>query len=94
MSELVGDRYVVAQVRRDEGRFTLIIDADWIELAKSLVNSRQDLIEVDDLPRSVLLAVVAGWPDDWVSTDEPVDVQLADDGVPHLRLIANRVQSA
>lgn len=94
LSELVGDRFVVAQIRRDEGRFTLIIDADWVALAEMLVNSGQDLIDVGDLPRSMLLAVVAGWPDDWRSSQGPVEVHMSDDGIPHLRAASDHARSA
>lgn len=94
LSELVGDRFVVAQIRRDDGRYTLIIDANWIALAKSLVDSGQDLIEVGDLPRSMLLAVVAGWPEDWQCSQGPVDVHLSDDGIPHLRTSETEARSA
>lgn len=94
LSELVGDRFVVARIRRDDGRFSLIIDADWVELAESLVNSGQDLVEVGDLPRSMLLAVVAGWPEDWHCADGAVEVHVSDDDIPHLRSVASHVRSA
>jgi hypothetical protein len=94
LSELVGDRFVVAKIRRNDGRLTLIIDPAWFGLIESLVDSGQDLVEVDDLPRPMLLAVVDGWPEEWTLSDDTLPVDITDDGTPHLRPAATRVQSA
>ena len=79
-----GDEYAVVEVERKEGRFSLIVDPDWIEFARS---ADESIIDDMDLPRSTLLAVVAGWAIDWSkATSEELTVVLSDDKIPHLRL--------
>ena len=94
LTELVGDEFVMAQIERPEGRFTLIIDADWISFMQQLVGSSQDLVDAGDLPRSMVRAVVAGWPCEWSETGFEVEINDAADGVPHLRLVGSQARSA
>lgn len=95
LTELVGDHYAMAEIERPEGRFTLIIDAEWLTFVQQLTAGQpQDLVDVGELPRSMLRAVVAGWSDEWRSCDSELEICEAADGIPHLRLVRSQARSA
>lgn len=88
LASLIADDYAVAEVERSEGRFSLILDAEWVRLAQS--TSNHDLVEDMALPRNVVLAVVAGWATDWSNASSELEVDLSHDAIPHLRLTSLR----
>ncbi len=71
-SRLGADERLVClvSVGSDQQRYTLIIDASWIELAAEASEIDRHLVDDLSLPRSVVDAVVAGWPEDWCSIRE------------------------
>jgi len=78
--------YAMVEIERAEGHFTLVVDAGFIELARSAERENPDLVEDLTLPRATLRAVVAGWPDEWCSADRHLHVHHSVDHIPHLTL--------
>ncbi len=85
-----GDDYGVVEIERDEGRFSLIVDSEWLRLAHVAREVDQGLVEGMDLPRTVLLAVVSGWISDWSAATADLSVEQSEDQIPHLRLTSLR----
>ena len=86
-----GDEYAIVEIERNEGRFSLILDPEWVEFALSVDH---ELVEDMELPRGSLLAVVAGWNADWSSASSDLTVVLSPDEIPHLRLASLRPSSS
>ncbi len=86
-----GDDYAVVEIERNEGRFSLILDPEWVEMAQA---ADQEVIDDLELPRASLLAVVAGWAADWSRASSELTVDLSDDEIPHLRLASLRPSTA
>jgi hypothetical protein len=86
-------------------RYTLIVDTTWLDLASTAERVNHDLVDDLPLPRSVVDAVVAGWPEDWSSHDarsgdgpssagpstprRRTNVWWSDDGIPHVDVSPN-----
>ena len=85
-----GDDFAVVEVERAEGRFTLILDAEWVRLAQSAHARNTDLVADMELPRASLLAVIAGWHRDWDTTEATMTIDYSIDDIPHLRLTGRR----
>jgi len=85
-----GEEYAVVEIQRDGGRFSLIVDPEWIRLALSASTIDQNLVDDMQLPRSTLLAVVAGWDTDWSNATSDLTVEHSPDQIPHLRLTSLR----
>lgn len=81
-----GGEYTVVAVERDEGRFSLIVDSEWVELARAAQQLSQDLVDDIDLPRNAVLAVVGGWISDWSDASADLTVEFSKDHIPHLCL--------
>ncbi len=94
LAELVGDDFVIVEIERDEGRFSLVIDAEWVRFAQLVGDTDQDLVDAVELPRSILRAVITGWSDDWWRATDELEIQDSADNIPHLRLTSLRPSSA
>lgn len=81
---VAGENYAVVEIERCEGRFSLILDAEWVRLAQS--TSNLDLVRDLALPRNVVRAVVAGWATDWSYASSDLEIEHSSDAIPHLRL--------
>lgn len=89
LASSVGERSCLVLITRPDGKFTLVLDPEWTELAMTQSTGSVDIGEqLDiDLPRSALRAVVEGWPDEWERFRDPaLELHLSDDEVPHLWL--------
>lgn len=84
LTEHIGDEYALVDLERPEGRFTLVVDAEWLRFAHAVGEERPDLVDGLDLPSSVLLAVVVGWQSEWPTHDDGVVVPSQRNGVLHL----------
>lgn len=71
---------------RPEGHFTLVVDASYVELARAAQQVDPTIVDGLMLPRVAVLAVIAGWPDEWLAGCSDLRVHVSQDGVPHLRL--------
>ena len=98
LEELVGDHLCILEITRPDGRFSLVLDADWADLGLQISALESDkLDEKVALPRSALNAVVAGWPLEWDEQANPkLGVHVSEDNIPHVSLseIGARRQSS
>ena len=90
LDALVGDDFVVVEIERDDGRFSLVIDAEWVRFAQLIGDVDQDLVDAVELPRSILRAVITGWSDDWWQATDELEIHESADSIPHLRLASLR----
>ncbi len=86
----IGTDYTIVEVTRPDGRFSLIVESGWFRLAQHTAKRHPELLEDFELPRSCLLAVVAGWKRDWDNEPSGLSVQFSPDQIPHLRLTSLR----
>lgn len=86
----VGDDCAVAEIERPEGRFSLVLDGNWLQLAHAAHEQTPALLDDLALPRNAVRAVVAGWQSDWEACSGDLTVDLSPDHVPHLRLASLR----
>lgn len=90
LSTYAGDEYAVVEVERVGCRYSLIIDPDWIRLAQTANDADHELVADMSLPRDSLIAVVAGWSQDWSNASSELSVEHSPDEIPHLRLASLR----
>lgn len=90
LRRLTGDDYAIVEIERNEGRFSLILDPDWVELARSSHAISPDIVDDMGLPRSSVRAVVEGWVSDWSEATSDLSVEHSADQIPHLRLTGLR----
>lgn len=90
LCELAGERICTLEIERSDGRFSLAIDADWADLGlqvSGLLLAQPGTMEDHPLPRTVLHAVIAGWPQDWDAPTNPrISLHLSDDMIPHVSI--------
>jgi hypothetical protein len=75
---------VLVEIIQNGRRRTLLVDVDYLRLARTAYRMDRSLVDGIDLPRSALLGIAALWPEDWVhhsAHDARIDVM---DTVPHL----------
>ena len=94
LTALVGDDFVIVEIEREEGRFSLVIDSEWVRFAQFIGDVDQDLVDPVELPRSILRAVVTGWSDDWWRATADLEITDGADNIPHIRLTSLRPSSA
>lgn len=90
LASSVGERSCLVLITRPDGKFTLVIDPEWTELALAQSAGSGDIADQPDidLPRSALRAVIEGWPDEWERFRDPaLELHLSDDDLPHLWLM-------
>ncbi|NNF53433.1 MAG: hypothetical protein HKN03_03220 [Acidimicrobiales bacterium] len=87
LSEAVGARMCLALIARPDGRFTLVLDNEWIGLGFRIRDREAGVTLTDDfeIPRQAIQAVIAGWPADWDADASPtLSTHYSHDNIPHL----------
>ncbi len=77
----------LALIDRPDGKFTLVLDNEWVGLGSSIrdLESGESLTDDFEIPRLAMKAVIAGWPGDWDADASPsLSTHYSADNIPHL----------
>lgn len=90
LDELIAAGAAFALLSRISFRYSLAIDQEWLTFTQEVKRTQgRHVLEGVDLPRTVIRAVVEGWPDDWDQhASRPCSVSLSGDRIPHIALSA------
>ncbi len=81
--------FCFVQIRRTDGEHTLLIDADWMELAEEVDRIAPISADDFDAPANAVKAVIQGWPESWQHWDgSALDVHWSDGDIPYVGSVA------
>ena len=86
----------MALIDRPDGKFTLVLDNEWIGLGVRIRDLDPGATLADDfeIPRHAVKAVIAGWPGDWDADASPtLSTHYTADNIPHLSVNDAKVRS-
>ena len=83
----LGIRICLALIHRPDGKFTLVLDNEWVGLGVRIrdLDPSETLANDFEIPRQAMKAVIAGWPGDWDADASPtLSTHYSTDRIPHL----------
>jgi hypothetical protein len=79
----------LVQVEQAGRRYTIVLEPEWVGLARQIESIDASLVADLELPRAAICAVIALWPQDWVAVDATdLVLDLGPDGLPRVAFAA------